>query len=312
MGISSEKFKANLISLKAKLPKKPIEYTSEYPKTLKECLTLYCNQRTVHLLQINTILLNQYNWPLPLWYDTEKFKFGFCNRIYLNIFKGKKIFSKKDKGFTYISNLMILKLIFKLEPDKIILEAFDANKKNAFKKLKTNPILSNKLNIINSIKKSYLNKNYIACINTILPLVDFVSRKLLNSSRLTDDVKKIINLFKDNGISIENSEDLMPFMKSIVESKPFKSEELKEILEKFDFGIIGCALSSFIKFASTYYSFYKEEKSSDDQDLLNRHAILHGSSSNYGTKENTVKLLTFLFLLLELEEIFKILLDENH
>jgi hypothetical protein len=81
-------------------------------------------------------------------------------------------------------------------------------------------------------------------------------------------------------------------------------------MQETDFGLIGPALSSFIRFANIYYSYYKEDVEAKEIQLLNRHAILHGSISEFGTKTNTVKLITFLYLMLELEDIFEILLAE--
>lgn len=82
-------------------------------------------------------------------------------------------------------------------------------------------------------------------------------------------------------------------------------------MEETDFGIIGPALSSFIKFANIYYGYYIEENETEEvQSLINRHAILHGAISNFGNKVNAVKLITFLYLMLELEDVFNILLEE--
>ncbi len=48
-----------------------------------------------------------------------------------------------------------------------------------------------------------------------------------------------------------------------------------------------------------------------DSSEINRHAILHGSINSFGTRFNVIKLITFLYLMLELEPVFKILFDES-
>lgn len=315
MIITNEQFALNLKVLKAKIPVKPEKFTSEYPKTLEECLVFYCNQRTLHLLQINTILLNQDNWPLPLWFNPDKFKFGFTNRLYILSSKTQRKSLSKNKGFTYVSYILNNRLFYGLKLQEIIIEAFEANIKYAFARLENNPLLIEKKNLLYSIIKSYKCKNWIACITTILPLMDFIARRILRTNNLKYDIKKICQLFEKNGFSIDNAEDLMPFMNSIITRKEdipdfISNPEKWEKLKDFDFGIIGCALSSFIRFANLYYSYFKEDTFQNNLTVLNRHAILHGSSTNFGTQENTIKLLSFLILVVELEKIFEILLLE--
>jgi hypothetical protein len=129
-------------------------------------------------------------------------------------------------------------------------------------------------------------------------------------------VSRICKLFAQNGFSLENAGDLMPHFTFVLSHKPGQplfSEERDQWFRKMqetDFGFIGPALSSFIRFANIYYSYYKEDTETEETQSLNRHAILHGSINDFGTKANTVKLITFLYLMLELEEVFKILLKE--
>lgn len=209
-----------------------------------------------------------------------------------------------------------MKRLSKRDLDEIIVEAFDANRKYAFKKLENHPLLRKQATIINSIKNSYSNKNYTACITTILPLIDFICRKFLQSTNLTHSVGKITKLFQKSGFSLENPEDLMPMMNFHIKlneesDMPINFLEYFEKMKEFDFGIIGCALSSFVRFANTYYSLFIEDNSDENCDILNRHAILHGASINFGTKENCIKLISFLLLMLELEKIFNILLSDE-
>lgn len=315
--ITKDKLALNLRHLKGKIPAKPSVYTPLHPKSIKEALTYYCNQRTVHSVQSCTKIFNEENWPLPLWFNPEKIKVGFWNKIYY-----KKQFNSWDKktkfkglkGFDFFSVLLLNHIFFKISLDDILIEAFGVNSKYAFQKLLINPLISCKKPIIESIIRTYRKGDWVACVSTMFPLIDFVARRLLKTQNLGTDVSKICKLFEQNGFSLATSDYLMPhitFVSSYKLGEPFLSDDRKDWFNKMnenDFGLIGPALSSFIRFANIYYSYYKEDK--EENALLNRHAILHGSINSFGTKANALKLFTFLYLFLELEAVFEILLSD--
>lgn len=317
--ITKDKLARNLKELKNRIPSKPATYTPEHPRTVREALKYYCNQRTVHGVQSCTSNLNESNWPLPLWFNPEDVRVGFWNKLYYkkqyNSWQRGKRFSGL-KEFDFFSVLVMNHIYFKIPYDQIIIEAFETNKNYAFEMLLNNPMLIPKAEILNSVRRSYRKGNWVACISTLFPLIDFVTRKLLATKNLSIDVSRVCKLFTQNGFSLENADDLMPHFTFVLSHKPgqpFFSKEREEWFRKMqetDFGLIGPALSSFIRFANIYYSYYKEDVEAKEIQLLNRHAILHGSISEFGTKTNTVKLITFLYLMLELEDIFEILLAE--
>jgi hypothetical protein len=317
--ITKDKLAINLKELKSRIPSKPTTYTSKHPKTITEALKYYCNKRTVHSVQACTTSLNEDNWPLPLWFNPENVKVGFWNKLYYRRQynsgqKGKNFKGLKEFDFFFVP--VMNHILFKLSFDQIILEAFDANKKYAFRMFLSKPILKSKKGIIESVQKSYRSNNWEACISTIFPLIDFMTRRLLGTKNLGLDVSKICKLFAQNGFSLENAGNLMPHFTFVLSHKPgeqFFSKEREKWFQKMqetDFGLIGPALSSFIRFANIYYSYYKEDTEAQESPLLNRHAILHGSISDFGTKVHAVKLITFLYLMLELEDVLKILLAE--
>ncbi len=318
--ITKDKLALNLKNLKSKIPVKPKTYTEEHPTTIKEALNYYCNRKTVNGTQFCTKDFNNENWPLPLWFEPSNVKVGFWNKLfYRRQYKswGKKRKFKKIKEFEFFFVITLNKYFFGRNFDKTLTEAFAVNSKNAFQKILLNPILQSKQIIFKSIIKSYKKSDWVACICTIFPLIDFVSRKLLKTSNLSTDVSKICKLFEQNGFPLENAGNLMPhteFLSTFKSGQPFNSKERLEWFEKmseYDFGLIGCALSSFIRFANIYYSYYKEDQEAEGGvTLINRHAILHGSINQFGSKVNTIKLLTFLYLILELESVFEILFAE--
>lgn len=314
--ITKEQLANNLRVLKNKIPLKPKVYTTEHPKTIGEALKIYCNQRSVHGMQSCTAKLNEENWPLPLWFNPNNVKVGFWNKIYYrkqyNSWEKDKRF-KKLRDFDFFWVPLLVNFFFKISYDNILMDAFDVNTKYAFQKVKSNPLLVNKGNILDSFIKSYKVKNWVACISSIFPLLDFVARKLLTTRNLGVDISRICKLFSQNGFSLETANHLMPhftFVSSHKPGEPFLDEKREEWFSKMietDFGLIGPALSSFIVFANLYYGYYKEDQ--EDLSIMNRHAILHGSISQFDTKENAVKLFTFLYLFLELEPVFKILFE---
>ncbi|ALL06224.1 hypothetical protein AQ505_12415 [Pedobacter sp. PACM 27299] len=78
-----------------------------------------------------------------------------------------------------------------------------------------------------------------------------------------------------------------------------------ELQHDYELGLAGIALSHFLHFSSHYYAYYRTEKHTAN--TLNRHGILHGANHNFGTKTNAIKLITYLYLALELEPELKIL-----
>lgn len=318
--ITKDKLALNLKDLKSRIPLKPKKYTKEYPRTIEEALKYYCNKRTVHSVQACTKNLNDENWPLPLWFDSENIKVGFWNKFYYkkqynSWQKGKKFKGIKEFDFFWIP--LLNNFFFKRTYNETLIESFEANSKYAFQRLLLNPLLQPKTLILESIQKSYKKSDWIACISTIFPLLDFIARKILKTNNLGIDVSKICKLFEQNGFTLENAGDLMPHIAFVSSHQPgqaFFNKEREAWFEKmieYDFGLIGPALSSFIRFANIYYSYYKEDQETGDEvTLLNRHAILHGSINNFGSKINTIKLLTFLYLILELESVFEILFAE--
>lgn len=180
-----------------------------------------------------------------------------------------------------------------------------------------NQLLQKKKPIIESMYRNYKKRDWVACIIILFPIIDFVTRRILKTKNLGIDVSRICKLFDQNGFSLENVDNLMPhiaFSFSRKKGQPYFDEESLEWLRKlgeFDFGLIGPALSSFIRFANIYYAYYKEDEEKEEEiSVLNRHAILHGSINHFGTKVNTIKLLTFLYLMLELESVLDTLFAE--
>lgn len=320
--ITKERLALNIEVLRMHIPKKPKEHTHDHPLTIKEALNKYSNRRSVNGMESCTNFFNEHYFPLPLWFNPENIKVGFFNKLFYQKWHNgfakvstKRRKTKLLKDFNYLWAIVLNVLWFKRNFEVIIIEAFEVNKKYIELRLKSNPLLESKRLMIVEVFKSYKGKSYISSINTLFPLIDYVTRKFLKTKKLSIDVTKICKIFEQNGFGLETANYLMPHITLVNAHDPEKrlsKEEFEKLYEKVknnNFGIIGSALSSFIIFANLYYGYYKDE--GIDSSELNRHAILHGSVNSFGNKLNVIKLITFLYLMLELEPIFDILLNEN-
>ena len=73
-------------------------------------------------------------------------------------------------------------------------------------------------------------------------------------------------------------------------------------------GLPGVALSSFLHFGAKYYDFYRNDTKVVE---LNRHAIMHGANDAFANKVNCIKLFTYLYLMLEMEPVLRIVFNET-
>ncbi len=320
--ITKERLALNLDVLRKLMPQKPKEYTTDHPVTIKQALEKYSNQRSVHTVQAHTRCFDEEHWPLMLWINPNNIQVGFFNKVlykkYRNssnkFLKRKKRF-KELKDFDYLSVPFVNKYYFKRDYDETNMKMFQVNRKYVEEKLKSNTLLVSKKLIIEEIFRTYKRKYWISCINNLFTVLDFITRKLFKTKNLGIDISRICKLFEQNGFSIETADYLMPhiaIVNSLGPGKRLSKEERDSIYEKVkdnNFGLIGQALFSFLRFANHYYGYYKED--GVDNNIINRHAILHGSINSFGNKANVIKLITFLFLLLELEPVFEILLNEE-
>lgn len=317
--IPKEDFKRNLNRLKSIIPQKPAVYTREHPRTIKEALRLYSNRRSVHSLEMATNYFNQQGWPLPLWFNPAKIKVGFTNRLLYRRFRnswGKKVKSNRFTPFEPLTVIVINHIAYKgINFDKKVLEAFETNYSYFKSNLLNNSLLSDKRELLEEALRLYKQKAWIGAILTIFPLLESVTRKLLKTTKLGSDVGKICKLFAANGFPLEYAHYLMPHAAvslGAFKNDKFDRDEFERLMNEtkdINYGLIGPALSSFLHFSNHYYGYYKDEQ--NNVDIINRHAIMHGSVSKYGQELNVIKLFTFLYLMLELEPVFEILFQDN-
>lgn len=323
--ISKEKLETNLMILNDLIPKKPAIYTPDFPKTIGESLYKYSNQRSLNALSQNTSNLNRLNWPLPLWVDPNDIKIGFWNTYHFKKWHNGWPGAKNNKfkgfeGFDWLWAPVLGDIFSEGKIDWRLLQAFDTNLKYFEKRLLNHPLLLDKQSTIRELLIVFKEKKYNVCISSTFPLIDFIVRKLLKTTNLNISVTKICKLFKECGFDYDSINQLMPViaLEEFIKSKSpmtifevLATEECKEFskkIEKFNFGIVGVALNSFLRFSNNYYSHYSEDQGAIN--IINRHAILHGSVNQFDNKTNAAKLFTYLYLLLELEPVFTILFNE--
>lgn len=338
--ITPERFSSNFQYLQTLIPTKPIEYTPEYPDNVNDSFKLYLRQSALNLLQTTTMSYIDEEWPLPMWFDPNHIRIGFINRLnynkfsqsftdkkspildwytpYSRVIKYMGKIPNKTPIWDYLLFPFINKHFFNQDFSESMVVAFDCNFKYIERKISGNPTLYDKKAIIHDVFVTYKKGLYIGSITTIFPLLDYVARRFLKVKKLNKDVRGICKLFESCGYGFSNADHLMSFAASMrVMGKVYEENgsikgwgEATEKIKETNLGMIGPLLSSFLKFANSYYSHFQDENDKPPN-TLNRHGILHGSITSFGTKVNVVKLITFLYLFLELEPVFEILMDTN-
>jgi len=332
--INVNKLKINLVSLQESLPQKPSVYTFDFPKTIAETLTKYANRRTVNLFGINVYNYNEHGWPVPLYVDNSDIKVGLINNLfyrkmeygtnktYRRLRRTKKIkkinlWNIKIKPWNWIGIPIYRHIYWKDSVDSGVIDLFEANLKFFRKKLLAHPYLRNWEKIIAEIFSAYRHGHWASCIYTIYPLLDHAARHVLNTDSLRHDMQTVCKLFRQLGIGQGETDVFMAHTNTImvwnkVREKEISPEDGKVLTEKgnsYTLNMIGPALSSFLQFSNRYYGYIRTDM--DHADSLNRHAIIHGLYIDFSTKANVIRLFTYLYLLLELDPILKILLSED-
>jgi hypothetical protein len=194
--------------------------------------------------------------------------------------------------------------LWEIGVDKMMMNTFDKCKKDIFEFWKGNPVFKDKEPIINNIIGTFEKGLWIACICSAFPLLDYLVRLFFKTRRFEIDINYILTVFKKAGIG---SRDFKPgyIAQQVAEEKGISNAD--QALES-DLRITGIALGSFVDVASIYYKYYRREESSNN--TLNRHAVIH-CDSDYGTRINAVKLLSFIDLTLRLEPVFEVLFKEE-
>lgn len=298
--------------MKSLIPKKPPVHTNDFPVNVKESLTKYCNQRTVSMFESSTASYSEMNWPMPLWMNPVKIKIDLKDVILVNL-------GVRDSGKVNWQVAPLLEYWYQGKDfESVLFNIFQRNKKAILEQLLSNPTINSKKHIIIEIFSNYTNRHYTSAINLLFPVLDYLARKMLGTKNLRKDIKSITKLFDEIGISKESAIFLMPGYARgysynkvrLGEMTEEKADLLYENNQDNEFGLIGPILYSFINFSYDYYGYYNEDNINGNNNILNRHAIVHGSIDLYGTRTNSLKMITFLCLLLELEPVFEILFKQ--
>ena len=195
------------------------------------------------------------------------------------------------------------------ERDKVVdwgmVYLFTKHRKRVFNTFMKTSLLSGKQAIVRDIEEAYKRELWSACIVSVMPLLDFIMRRYFGTTRLDDNIQVLRNAFVEHaGL---RSKDLMPGSIAVGEGRlnPNTGNTFAKMIEE-DLRLPGIYLASFLEFADRYYCWYK---SSDipPNTSLNRHAVMH-CASEYWTKANAVRILSFLHLIIYLEVPLKILI----
>lgn len=338
----------NISKLQKSIPSKPIEYTADIPFSINESLEKYLRTSTINNIRMASWILDSNGWPIPLYVDPKNIQIGFLHKIVLaksnGLYGNFKYYSMLGSLIvnsfqpSKISKTLMYRMFLLLHPIKtvryydwfivpifckafkitnlsdIIVDLFEVNFKYYQTKIMSNKHLDSKQVNLSNIFSAYQSGNYASCISTIYPLLDFLTRLFLNVTNLTIGIGYINKIIKDAGFTLDEIDNLKPgaFTHKFLNKHGFDKIQEKEYSKlskqhEYKLGLPGIALSSFLHFSSKYYADYRDESTKPNQ--LNRHAIIHGANTDCFTQENTVKLLTYMYLMLELEPVLKIVFE---
>lgn len=348
--MDAKKLKVNLEKLKSIIPTKPSLHTDDYPKSIEESLHKYLRQRTICVMRPACWIYDKYNWPLPLYVDPKNIKIGYMSefmftKLDMNSFRYFDMFSSfqitKNQPYEmkprFILRIMwllryrkrrkleyydwfivpILCHFFKvINIDDFNIQLFEVNYSYFQLKILENKLLIDKKELMVEIFDNFKRGNYASCICTLYPIIDFLTRQYFETTKFDKDITSVNAMFKAAGFSLTEIDNLKPGaathkFHNLVYEKKITWEQANVLSEKneYNLGFPGVALSSFLHFSFQYYQYHRADSAQTNH--LNRHAILHGSSNDYGTKLNAIKLFTYLFLMLELEPVLKIVFNER-
>lgn len=79
--MDKRKLESNIEKLRKMIPKKPIHYTDDYPKTIAESLTKYLRSSTIWNIQASSYIYEKEGWPLPFYVNPNNIKIGYLNEL---------------------------------------------------------------------------------------------------------------------------------------------------------------------------------------------------------------------------------------
>ncbi len=304
--MTPDKLNRNLERLRREIARKPSSYTSRYGETIYDSFSIYTRTSTINLLLGTSEILHHYKWPFPayalgdtkaLWIiviftATRSLKVGVKTRI-------NKFLGINNSGITTINDVL------ELHVNKLMPRMFLLCRKQIFSSFKKKSVFDGKDSLIDEVYNTFNKKYWYACMVSTLPLLDLVVRKYLKTNNLNKGISAILSMLRNAGIS---SKDVKPGH-AAWDAALEKGEDGENAI-KTDLRIVGVALGSFIDFAEIYYSFYNET-GNEYTGEINRHAIVHCAAEDIWNRENAIKLIVFLDLVLRLEPALEILLKEN-
>lgn len=158
--------------------------------------------------------------------------------------------------------------------------------------------------IIDESISMYLKEYYFSAISLLIPCIEGILRKIINTHLKEEDyykekdyLAKALNVILDSWGEIIYPKEKFWFPKEIFESKKY--------LYMFDLlPIMTHGLFAYLE--DFFYGNIEKFKKKYNNETLNRHSIVHGYSTNYGTKNNWLLLFGILDSLLLVSRKFEI------
>ena len=307
----------NIGFLSSLIARKPAAYTPEWASTADEAFSLYTRTGIVNLLISEAQYLAEANWPFPSYLDLKrelapaafdwKSSIGNLDRPSGKLRLLWKVM-RRDLYFGYVTLIPAFASSSEQRERGVslwMMLLFRRELRSIFSYWKSSPILATKVPMVRDIERTYRKGYWAACLPTALSLLDFVIRTYFGTNDLYVSISTLRRSFEKADVL---PSDFKPGF-AIWDGKFFEdgsraSNRLATKLED-DLRLPGVLLYSFVRFADDYYGWYKQDVNA--KQVLNRHAIQH-SATDYWTRENATKLLTFLDLALRLRRPLEVLI----
>lgn len=290
---------------------KPISFSSEWASSIDQAFGLYTRTSTVNLINSWNQCLIENDWPFPGYLDLRE-EIDKSHKDVVSLLRRRWLIIPSLLWRGPSLSLMVLAAGFaegkdalkgKQICDALMVTIFERHLAGIFLALGSAKVLQPKQPMLQDIEQAYRRKMWVACINTAFPLLDFVMRSFFG----TDKLKVTIQVLRDAYIREAKLQpkDLMPGSAIwLGQLEPDKGNTFAKSIDE-DLRLPGIYLSSFFEFADRYYQWYTST-AEPPRSTLNRHAVMH-CSSEYWTRPNAVKILTFLDLTVRLESVIKLL-----
>ncbi len=298
----------NLKALADQIERKPSDFDHRWAKSITEAFSLYTRTSTVNYFVALGDGLRRAGWPFPSYLDledelhnsTRDMAFVKWPSPFYQLLGRRSI----NVRLLNLETLRLPELQRKKLIDQFLSRRFHRAAKGVFAFWRSSPLLKSKKQVISDLEKAYNAKMWGICIPAIFPIIDHLMRDYFQTDDLYTSVDKLVKAFKIANLTPESVKPGYGVFTDIEEAVILPAQvRVADTVEK-DLRLPGVYLTSFVDFASRYYSWHTKASNPEE---VNRHAVLHGDM-NYWSGIQTIKVFMFFDLLVKLEPVLRLII----